>query len=85
MRQLRGASAALHVYLSHPELIHDLHAHLERVDCVVDGCHGQELEVQLPAASFEAQARRELDIYLAVWQVMHPGVEAYRVDRDRAE
>jgi hypothetical protein len=72
----------LHVYLSHPELINDLRAHLERVECVVDGCHGQDLEVQLPAASSEAQAQRELDIYLAVWQVMNRGVEAYRVDRD---
>jgi hypothetical protein len=72
----------LHVYLSHPELIHDLRAHLERGECVVDGCHGHDLEAQLPAAPSEAQARRELDIYLAVWQVMHPGVEAYRVDRD---
>jgi hypothetical protein len=73
----------LHVYLSHPELIHDLRTHLERAECVVDRCHGHDLEVQLPAASSEAQARRELDIYLAVWQVMNRGVEAYRVESDR--
>jgi hypothetical protein len=73
----------LHVYLSHPELVHDLSAHLERGECVVDRCHGHDLEVHLPAAYSPAQARRELDIYLAVWQVVQPGVEAYRVDRDR--
>jgi hypothetical protein len=67
----------LHVFISHPELLQDLCAHLERSGCVVDGCYGREAKVHLPDAISSAQARRELDIYLAVWQALHPGVEAY--------
>ena len=71
-------------YLSHPELMHDLCAHLEPATWVVGRCHGHDLEVHLPDAYSPEQARRELDIYLAAWQVAHPGVEAYRIDRERA-
>jgi hypothetical protein len=80
MRQLRGASAALHVFISHPELYQDLCAFLERADCVVDRCHGHDVDVHLRDPYSPAQARRELDIYLATWQVMHPGVEVYVVE-----
>jgi hypothetical protein len=67
----------LHVFISHPELLQDLCAHLERSGCVVDGRYGREAKVHLPDVASSAQARRELDIYLAVWQAMHPGIEAY--------
>jgi hypothetical protein len=66
----------LHAFISHPELLQDLCAHLERSGCVVDGCYGREATVHLSDRVSGAQARRELDIYLAVWQAMHPGVEA---------
>jgi hypothetical protein len=73
----------LHVFISHPELLQDLCAHLERSGLVVEGCYGREAKVHLPEAVPSAQARRELDIYLAVWQALHPGVEAYVARPDR--
>jgi hypothetical protein len=73
----------LHVFISHPELLQDLCAHLERSGLVIDGCFGREAKVRAPDAVSGAQARRELDIYLAVWQAMHPGVEAYVIRPDR--
>jgi hypothetical protein len=78
-----GASAALHVYISHPTVLDDLCAFLERAECVVQNSHAHGFDIHLPRAHSETQARRELDIYLATWQVRHPGVEAYVVDRDR--
>jgi hypothetical protein len=79
-----GASAALHVYISDPALFKDLCAFLQRAECVVGPRRGQDVEVDLPRAYSEAQARRELDVYLATWQVMNPGVEVYRVHGERA-
>jgi hypothetical protein len=76
-----GASAALHVYISDPALFRDLCAFLQRAECTVGPRHGQDVEVEVPLAYSEAQARRELEIYLATWQAMNPGVEAYIVDR----
>jgi len=72
----------LHVYISHPTALDDLCAFLERAECVVQNSHAHGFDVHLPRAYSETQARRELDIYLATWQVRHPGVEAYVVDRD---
>jgi hypothetical protein len=83
LRPLRGAPAALHIYISHPALRDDLRAFLEHADCVVRESHPQELEVEIPHAPSEEQARRELDIYLASWQVMNRGVETYVVTYDR--
>jgi hypothetical protein len=67
----------LHVFISHPELLQDLCAHIERSGWVVEGCYGREAKVHPTDVSSSAQAHRELDIYLAVWQAAHPGVEAY--------
>jgi hypothetical protein len=82
LRQLRGASAALHVFISHPSSLEDLRAFLEQAECVVTRCQAHDLEVDLPLAYSEAQARRELDVYLATWQTVNRGVEVYVVDRD---
>jgi hypothetical protein len=70
-----GASAALHVYISDPALFRDLCAFLQRVDCIVGQRHGQNIEVEVPLSYSEEQARRELNIYLATWQAMNPGIE----------
>jgi hypothetical protein len=75
----------LHVFISHPALLQDLRAFLERAECAVERCHAHDLDVQLPGAYSEGQACRELDIYLATWQVNNPGVETYRVDHDRVD
>jgi hypothetical protein len=73
----------LHIYISHPALRDDLRAFLEHADCVARECHPHELEVEIPHAPSEEQARRELDIYLASWQAMNRGVEAYVVTHDQ--
>jgi hypothetical protein len=71
----------LHVYISDPALFRDLCAFLQRAECAVGPRHGQDVEVEVPLACSKAQARRELEIYVATWQVMNPGVDAYIVDR----
>jgi hypothetical protein len=38
------------------------------------------LEVYVPQARNERQARRKLSVHLATWQAANPGVEAYIVD-----
>jgi hypothetical protein len=75
----------LHVYISHPALRDDLRAFLERADCVIREYGAQKLEVDIPHAPSEAQGRRELDIYLASWQVMNRGVETYVLPGDREQ
>jgi hypothetical protein len=77
-----GASAALHVFVSHPASLGDLCAFLERADCLVKRRDTHDIEVHLPRAYSKGQARRELDIYLATWQATNTGVQAYVVDRD---
>jgi hypothetical protein len=80
LRQLRGASVAVRVFVSHSELAHDLRTFLRRMECVAEPRRSHELEVHLPQTSSEAQARRELDVYLATWQAMNPGIEVYVID-----
>ena len=75
----------MHVYISHPAFRQNLRAFLERADCVARERHSHELEVDIPRAPSEAQARRELNIYLATWQVMNRGVETYVVEGDQQE
>jgi hypothetical protein len=72
----------LYVFISHPASLEDLRAFLVRADCLVKRCDAHDIEVHLPRAYSKAQARRELDIYLATWQATNTGVEAYVVDRD---
>jgi hypothetical protein len=45
----------------------------------VERQRSHELEVHVASTS-EEQARRELNVYLATWQAMNPGVEAYILD-----
>jgi hypothetical protein len=40
------------------------------------------LEVNAPSAPDEAQALRELNVYLASWQARHRGVEAYVIEKE---
>jgi hypothetical protein len=75
-----GASAAMHVYLSHPAALADLRRFLERADCVVSERNAHHLEVEFDEAISASQARRELDVYLATWQATHPGIEAYVIE-----
>jgi hypothetical protein len=80
LRQLRGASCGLHVFISNPQLLFDLQASLRRAGCVAEQRRSHELEVYIPDAPGKEQARRELDAYLATWQTVNPGIEAYIVE-----
>lgn len=55
---------------------------LRQAGCVAEERRAHGLEVFLPDAPSEDQARRELNVYLATWQANNPGVEAYIVARN---
>jgi len=70
----------LYVFVSDHAALRSLQDFLRRADCVAEQARGNELDVYVPGAPSERQARRELDVYLTVWQVQNPGVEAYVLD-----
>jgi hypothetical protein len=70
----------MHVYVSHPAARPDVRDFLRRADLVVRDRDAHHLEVELEDAITAKQARRELDLCLARWQVIHPGVETYVVE-----
>ena len=74
----------LHVYISHPALLWDLRACLQRSGCVAEQRRAHELEVYLPNARNDHDARRKVNVCLALWQVKNPGVEAYVLTPVRA-
>jgi hypothetical protein len=55
---------------------------LQRAGCVVEQRSPLTLEVNVPSTPDEAQALRELNIYLASWQARHRGVEAYVIEKE---
>jgi hypothetical protein len=69
----------MRIRVEDPQLVDELVHHLRRSGCVavrsdVDA-HGDgvTVDVQLPAALDEAQARLELELYLKVFEATHPG------------
>jgi hypothetical protein len=77
---VRDTLGPFHVYLSVPSLLWDLRAALQRVGCVAEQRRAHELEVYIPEAGTEKQARRHLNLSLASWQARNVGVEARVVD-----
>ena len=65
-----------------PHLVDDLVHHLRRSGClavpldVEAHCDGVTVDVQLPAALDEEQARMEVELYLKVFEATHPGPAA---------
>ena len=57
--------------LSDPELAESLRDFLERRECAVVQADAETFEVELPHELHAKQARRELDLYLRVWQSLH--------------
>jgi hypothetical protein len=70
----------MHVYISDPSLLRNLEELLRRTGFVAEQCRSHELEVYVPGAPNEPQARRELNVSLATWQALNRGVEAYIVE-----
>jgi hypothetical protein len=69
----------MYVYISDPGLLRNLQDFLRGSGCVAERQRSHELEVHVTGTS-EEQARRELNVYLATWQAINPGVEAYILD-----
>jgi hypothetical protein len=72
----------MHVYISDPSLLRNLEELLRRTGFVTEQSRSHELEVFVPSAPSEAQARRELNVCLATWQALNRGVETYIVESD---
>jgi hypothetical protein len=45
-------------------------------ECTAEQADEDALDVYVPQAPSDDQARREVDIYLKTWQAMHPGARA---------
>jgi hypothetical protein len=73
----------MNVYVNDPVAMPQLRAHLEAAGCQVGERDSYHLEVRLlrPLPD-EQQAQREVDVFLATWQALNPGVEAYVVEID---
>jgi hypothetical protein len=71
----------VYVYISDPDQILSLQEFLRETGCTAERRRSHELVVDLHGAPSEAQARREVNVYLASWQARNPGVEAYIVER----
>jgi hypothetical protein len=67
------------IRIDDPSLVDDLVHHLRRSGCVATlseieaNGDGVTLDVQLPAALDEQQARLEVDVYLKVFEATHGG------------
>jgi hypothetical protein len=74
------------VRLSDPSVVDKFLGYLRRADCIARlgevGAHaeGVAVDVEVPAAYDEEQARLELALYLRVWEAVHPGTEVQLLD-----
>ena len=72
----------MRIRVDDPQLVDDLVHHLRRSGCVATPSDveahggGVTVDVQLPAALDERQARMELELYLRVFEATHPGKAA---------
>jgi hypothetical protein len=76
----------MQVRLSDPRLSEEFLGFLRRADCIADvgqvAAHAEGIAVQvdLPKAYDEEQARMEVALYLRVWEAVHPGSGAELLD-----
>lgn len=66
------------VDLSDPSLADDLVGFLRRARCSAERSGPGTVTVSVVDSLSEDLARRELDAYLATWQILHPGVRVRR-------
>lgn len=77
---------SVHVRLSNPGLADEFVRFLRGADCIADlgevAAHadGIAVEVAVPRALDDAQARLEIALYLRVWEAVHPGSGAELLD-----
>jgi hypothetical protein len=81
----RTAISAMRVRLSDAEFLRDLKNFLEAAECQVRQVGLATLDVAMPRAPSEAQARREIEIYLKTRRAMNPQVTARIVGKGEAE
>lgn len=76
-------SAAMRITISDPALVPELLAFLdERLEIVAARLNETEVEVSLIGSQRIDAMRMELDLQLAIWRAIHPGVHAVIVDLD---
>jgi hypothetical protein len=72
----------MRIRVDDPQLVDELVHHLRRSGCVAGvlqadgGGDALTVDVEVPAALDEEQARLELGVYLMVFEVTHPGMAA---------
>jgi hypothetical protein len=66
----------MRVRVSDPALLGNLQRYLRAAECVVEKADEDMLDVFMPRAPSDDQARREVAIYLRTWQAMNPGADA---------
>ena len=64
------------VHVSNPAFVHDLLASLKRANYGVAQTGEETVEVTVPSAATDDQARLHLGFYLANWRARHPGIVA---------
>jgi LDH2 family malate/lactate/ureidoglycolate dehydrogenase len=72
----------LYVIVDRPRLVSDLQEFLRELGFIAAHPRGEGLDVSIPGSPDTAQARRVVNVYLAIWQAVHPGVRASIVERD---
>jgi hypothetical protein len=73
----------LYVIVDRPRLVSDLQEFLRELGFIAAHPRGEGLDVSIPGSPDTAQAKRVVNVYLAIWQAVHPGVRASLVERDR--
>ena len=73
----------MRVRISNADLLGDLTTFLEAAECRVRKVGLATLDVAMARAPSEAQAQREVAIYLRTWQAMNPGTYARIVGEGR--
>ena len=72
----------LYVIVDRPRLVGDLQEFLQALGFITAHPRGEGLDVSIPGSPDTAQARRVVNVYLAIWQAVHPGVRASIVEHD---
>jgi hypothetical protein len=72
----------LYVIVDRPRLVSDLQEFLQALGFITAHPRGEGLDVSIPGSPDTAQARRVVNVYLAIWQAVHPGARASIVERD---